>query len=240
MHSTNAGRTLGGLALATCSAAAAFAFVAGCESPPAAPSATGYSQSGVPMLTPAAAAMTPEVYVSHFQLQQQAAESADSSGGLRGMFREMRAGRDSNQIVGKLAGQIASDLRARGVHAKMLDPNDALPATGWRMRGEFMPLSDPNAGGSGGLGSGIGASFAERPVEVDVTVSQLVNGMTEPLFAVEAQNSVHGAGAPPIPNPYAAAAKFIVKQGTLESDAGKLSTEIADEFVRRMNARAAR
>lgn len=191
------------------------------------------------MITPAAAALTPAVYVSNFQLQKQAADSAESSGGLRGMFREMRAGRDSNQIVGKLSGQIAADLRARGVNAKALAADDPLPASGWLMRGEFLPLgtSDPS---SGGLGSEIGASFAERPVEVLVTVSKLESGMAEPLFSVQAQDAIHGAGAPPIPNPYAAAARFVIKQGTLESDASKLSSDIADEFVRRVNARAAR
>lgn len=191
------------------------------------------------MLTPAGAAITPTVYVSNFQLQKQAADSAEASGGLRGMFREMRAGRDSNQIVGKLSGQIAADLRARGVDAKTLGPGDALPAAGWLMRGEFLPLGTPDPS-SGGVGSGLGASFAERPVEVYVTVSQLEHGMTEPIFAVRTEDSIHGAGAPPIPNPYAAAAKFIIKQGTLESDAGVLSSQIADEFVRRVNARAAR
>ncbi|MFO0875719.1 MAG: hypothetical protein U0575_17370 [Phycisphaerales bacterium] len=181
------------------------------------------------------AAKSPMVYISGFTVNNPG--SGQQSETLRGTFRQLREGHASSQIVTKLPDRIVSALQARGIESKRIDPSESMPRTGWLVRGEFTPLGTPSQ--SGGVLDDLGSSFQERPVDLFMTVDNLEAGVPQPIFTIDATNTVHGIGAPPVPNPYAAAVKFVVKQATSEEDAEKLANEVADAIVAHMKGSGA-
>src|SRR5262249_7205130 len=145
------------------------------------------------------AARSPTIYIQDFSAQTQ---QGDQNQGLRSMIRGLRSGISQQQLVGKLSGAVADDLRARGYTAERIPASASLPSRGMLARGTSVAV------GETGSESMIDADFGKRPVELYVTVDDLVAGEPRPLFAVSSQGSASGLGLPPIPNPYAAAAKF--------------------------------
>jgi len=193
-----------------------------------APTRSSSSRPGpVETLAPVAPVTTPSIIlVRDFQVAQPSS-TADSSGRPRllpGLLRGLRSDLSQSQLVGKLSSMVAQDLQNRGFNAKR-DPGGSLPRSGWLVQGTFVESVDPN-------GNFISDRWAKQDVELTIAIDDLVRGVPEPLTDLSIAGTASGEGAPMMPNPYAAGAKFVVRQAELEGDAGTLASRIADAIAR--------
>lgn len=172
------------------------------------------------------------VYVQPFQLQD--APGSGDDGGLHPLrlFRQVRSDLNASGVSSKLADVIVRDLQAGGLDARLLDSSAPLPSHGWLVRGVFIQYEPDGSV----MPAVLGNAMSKRPVELVVGVDNLAEGTLEPLYSVrDTGGAIDGPGLP-APNPYAAAAKFVVKIGQQQNDAEKLGRTVADEILDRARA----
>jgi hypothetical protein len=138
-------------------------------------------------------------------------------------LRSLRSELSDSQLINRIPGALVSELKSRGFAAE-LHSGTAYPPSGWVVQGAF--LQEEASGGA------LARRFEHQPVEVVVSVQDLVRGTPTTLANLNVEGARSGEGVPVVPNPYAAAAKFVLRQAELSGDANKLAARIADEIVR--------
>lgn len=164
------------------------------------------------------------ILVADFSAATRTAGSEQQAHLLPGFLRSAREDLTNSQLVTRLSGAVVDDLRQRGYNAARYG-GGALPDSGWLVQGTFIA----EQGSSDGV---LARRFAREPVELVVLVNDLVRGVPEPLVHVALEGDRSGEGVPMVPNPYAAAAKFVVRQAELSSDDAALAARVADSVVR--------
>jgi len=178
-------------------------------------------------MAPAAMINAPTtIFVRDFQVAHPSS-SADSGGRPRllpGILRGVRTDMSQSQLVGKLSAKVAEELVVRGFRAERL-AGGSLPARGWLVQGTFVEFVQPD-------GNFVTDRWAKQDVELTIVIDDLVRGTPRTLTDFTVIGAASGEGAPMMPNPYAAGAKFVVRQAELEGDAGALASRIADAIAR--------
>lgn len=153
--------------------------------------------------------------------------SADSGGRPRllpGLLRGMRSDLSQGELVGSLSSKVAQELTRRGYRAER-STGGSLPSRGWLVQGTFVEFVKPD-------GNFVTDRWARQDVELTISIDDLVRGEPTPLTRLTIEGTASGDGAPMMPNPYAAGAKFVVRQSELEQDTTALASRIADAIVR--------
>lgn len=166
------------------------------------------------------------IYVHDFTVAQPSS-IADSQGRPRllpGLLRGARSDLSQSQLTGMLSGRVAQELVQRGYAAERISGSQ-LPNQGWLVQGTFVEYMNAD-------GSFVSDRFAKQDVELTIVIDDLVRGVPQPLTDFTVKGDASGIGAPMVPNPYAAGAKFVVRQSELEGDASKLAARIADSVAR--------
>jgi hypothetical protein len=201
-------------------------------------SALSAAADSIPFAAPA-----PIVYVSDFDLDA-ANVTPDSGPGQRA--RRLRGllpggpgplGHDANpqehaqDIVNEMAEALTADLRKGGVDARRSAPGQALPATGWQVRGVFLSVDDGNRLRRAMVGFGAGQNDIQVAVSCDSLGADL-----PPLYqAVEEADSKGKPGAAIKLNPYVIAAKFVMASGDEKKTIGKTAQQIADSVIAKLH-----
>lgn len=191
-------------------------------------------QSSDPSKAPPAATLAPVapvtkpalILISDFQIAHPS--STQDGGGrprlLPGVLRGARSELTQSQLVSSLASKIVSELERRNIRAERR-PSGALPRSGWLVQGTFVESVRPD-------GTFVTDRWAKQDVELTIVIDDLVRGRPEPLTDFTVTGDASGVGAPMMPNPYAAGAKFVVRQTELEGDVTALAGRVADAIVR--------
>lgn len=163
------------------------------------------------------------VFVRDFRAQ------STESGSSRVIGSRLRAARNSvkvDQNASSLAQGIVKALNAKGVASCRIASDAALPQTGWLVSGEFDQA----------LPSGIGAALpsagsSEKNTHVTVRLARLAAGADSAASAaavLHADDTLKGQKPPAVPNPYAAAARFVIGHVEAMSSIDELAGSIAD------------
>jgi|GEM_PF-2210515 len=153
--------------------------------------------------------------------------NADAGGRPRllpGLLRGVRSDLSQSQLVGQLSASVVNELERRGYNAKRAT-SGSLPRSGWLVQGTFVEFVNAD-------GNFVTDRWAKQDAELTISIDDLVRGEPEPLTDFTVTGTASGEGAPMMPNPYAAGAKFVVRQAELSGDAGSLASRIADAIVR--------
>lgn len=194
----------------------------GASVPP--PSTAPASEGPVTRTAPSRGLTKPQIIlVSDFVVAHPPSQSAQPPRLLPGLLRGVRSDMSQSQLTGQLAQRIVADLQARGFNAARYG-GGALPQSGWLVQGTFVEFLDPN-------GNFVSDRFSKQDVELTMTIDDLVHGRPQPLTDFAVGGQVSGEGAPMMPNPYAAGAKFIVRQVELGGDSGSLAARVADSIA---------
>lgn len=143
---------------------------------------------------------------------------------LPGILRGARSDLSQSQLVGKLSQRVVSELEQRGFRAQR-STGSLYPRSGWVVQGTFVEAMRAD-------GSFVTDRWGKQDVELTITIDDLVRGTPEPLTDLSVAGAASGIGAPMMPNPFAAGAKFVVRQAELEGDASALASRIADAIAR--------
>jgi hypothetical protein len=188
----------------------------------------------------------PEViYVADFAIDT--SEVKEDSGILRegGLLRGSRVQRlnplhrqespeeTAKRLVQLLGDSLTQDLKNTGLPARRLLPGQPLPPKGWMITGEFLEVDEGNRLRRAVVGFGYGAS----EMQIEVNVSDMGAHSGSPFLVLgTATGSGHRPGAAVIPNPYVAAAKFVLSKNASEKDVSTAASHIASEIVQYMKA----
>jgi len=189
------------------------------------------------------------IYVSLFSPPNIPSQSdgGDQSGGRPHLFGMFRGGED-NTFLGQRKQQQQADILSKlpGILQKTLvqalnsgvaraKPGDGMLATQancWIVRGQFVVV-DP---GSRAMQAGIGFGAGQSHVEVRAQVYTLTNP-DQPFLVFDTNGaSGHMPGAVAIPNPYVAAAKFVMAKQEPEKETKKIGKQMAVEIGKFMTA----
>jgi hypothetical protein len=195
---------------------------------------------------PATAVAPPLVYVSDFDLDV-ANVTADSGPGNRaggivghllpeGPLRQQHDPQErAREVVELMAQSLTDDLKKAGIDARRVTPGEALPRSGWQVRGVFLSVDEGNRLRRAMVGMGAGQS----QFQVAVSCDSLATPELPPLYeTVDAGASRDMPGAVIKLNPYVIAAK-VVLSGRDEKTAIKNSArQIADALAQKLQASA--
>lgn len=187
------------------------------------------------------------IYVERFSIPAPPQSDDDQGGGRPHLFGMFRGGED-NTLIGQHRDQQQADILAKlpgilqktlvqylnqGVaRAKAGDGMLATQANCWIVRGQFVVVDQ----GSRALQAGIGFGAGQSHVEVRAQVYALTNP-DQPFLVFDANGaSGHMPGAVVIPNPYVAAAKFVMAKQEPEKETKKIAKQMASEIGKFMTA----
>jgi hypothetical protein len=175
------------------------------------------------------------VYVADFELDK--SETDANQGplprpfGREGVLGRLRSGRseDPQEIIDLMATQLVQDLAGHGMGASRLGPAEPFPQEGWLVRGVFVNVDQGNRLRRAVIGFGAG----QTNLEVVVLVSNLRQGVPQPMYQVESEKESNKMpGAAITLNPYVAAAKFLLAGQDLDKSIRHAASDIADAVVR--------
>jgi hypothetical protein len=186
------------------------------------------------------------IYVSTFSTVDTSNQADGDQGGgrphLLGMFR----GGEDNTFLGQRKEQQQADILQKlpGILQKTLvqalnngvaratagDGMLATQANCWIVRGQFVVVDQGNRAVQAGIGFGAGQSHVEVRAQI-YTLSDPDN----PFLVFDTNGaSGHMPGAVVIPNPYVAAAKFVMAKKEPEKETKKIGQQMAVEIGRFM------
>jgi hypothetical protein len=187
------------------------------------------SPAGVPVTRPSV------IYVQDFDLgapeiKKEKRLLGGPRGGLRGKLRGQTE--DSREpalkIENLMAESLVSEIQKRGIRARRLYEDEAVPRKGWLVRGVFTQVDEGNRVRRAVIGFGSGATR----LDLNVNVTDLTTGGVEPFYKVDtAKGSGKLPGAIITLNPYVAAAKFVLNTNSLEKDVRRTASKIADQLA---------
>jgi len=133
------------------------------------------------------------------------------------------------RLVELLSISLVSDLQNKSIPAKRLYRGQSLPDRGWLVTGEFLEVDEGNSLRRAAVGFGAGAT----DMLVQVAVIDLSKGSKDPFvtFGTDSRSG-RGPGAVVFPNPYVAAAKFVLSKRASESDIRKTARQIANVLAK--------
>lgn len=137
---------------------------------------------------------------------------------------------DPSQVVDQLAASVAEGLTQQnlGFPVERLAPGQAVPSTGWLVRGDIVSVDPGNRAERAVVGFGAGEATAEVQVEVD----RLEPGRQVPVMRFGTQSdSGKAPGAVVTMNPYVAAAKFVIGKNATSRDINAIGAEIAKQIA---------
>lgn len=137
-------------------------------------------------------------------------------------------------LVNLLATSIAQELGKNLIPAMRLPQGQALPDSGWLVRGRFIIVDEGNRVRRAVIGFGEGAT----DMQVDFEVCELGRNPLTPFLVSSAESgSGKKPGAMVTMNPYVAAAKFVLAKNASENDVRQVGAEIALTIIKYMKFR---
>jgi len=137
-------------------------------------------------------------------------------------------------LVNLLAASIAQELGKNLIPAMRLPQGQALPDSGWLVRGRFISVEEGNRVRRAVIGFGEGAT----DMQIDFEVCELGRNPLTPFLVSSAESgSGKKPGAIVTMNPYVAAAKFVLAKNASENDVRQAGTEIALTIIKYMKSR---
>jgi hypothetical protein len=180
------------------------------------------------------------IYVANFDLQT--ADIHAETGILGIKIRPLHRVRDlvtgnSNdpdkvaiRLVNSMADAIVKDLNQAGFPAQRIDPDAAVPANGWLLRGLFTQVDEGNRLRRAFIGFGQG----KTDLQVVTSVDDLAAGPPEPLYQIKTEatsGNAPGAGPLVIINPAALAVRFVMTGSDLKHNVTKTAADIAKQIT---------
>ena len=170
------------------------------------------------------------VYVTDFGLTPGSIQSETRSAALplHAYLEEAKA----RSLVDMMSSAIVEDLAEKGITAIRLAANAPLPRQGWLVRGIFTKVDEGNRVRRAVIGFGAG----QTDLQVAVATVDLSAGMAaSPIYRAQIDaTSNKRPGAIILPNPYVAAAKFVLAGRDLDRSTRATAQRIADDIAVRL------
>jgi hypothetical protein len=139
----------------------------------------------------------------------------------------------AKKLVNLLGDSLTHDLKNYGLPARRLLPGQQPLGKGWMITGEFLEVDEGNRLRRAVIGFGYGAS----EMQIEVSVAGMGARAGSPFLVLgAATGSGHRPGAAVFPNPYVAAAKFVLSKNASDKDVTTAASNIASEIVTYMKA----
>ncbi len=173
------------------------------------------------------------IYVADFDLQ----DGAVTSGSLLAQLplHRMREQSQVRTLATALGDEVVEDLAKKGVSARRLANNEAIPAQGWLLRGTIQRIDEGDRLRRAVVGFGSGGA---TDLKVSIEIENL-SAARAPAQLDQVQTDARsgkGPGAILTVNPYAAAVKFVLSGRNLGQNARKTAGQIADRVASHVNA----
>lgn len=137
----------------------------------------------------------------------------------------------ARQLVDLMSSSLVKDLADRGVTARRLGKQEALPADGWLIRGVFTQVQEGNQLRR----AVVGFSAGQTQLQALVAVDDLTRGAPKRMYEVDTSaDSGNLPGGVITLNPYVTAARFVLADGDLDRNVKQTAQQIAERVVQRL------
>jgi hypothetical protein len=174
----------------------------------------------------------PSIYVADFELQDGAVTSGSPLARLP--LHRMREQSQAHALATALGNEVVEDLVKKGVSARRLAHNEAIPTQGWLLSGTIQRIDEGDRLRRAVVGFGSGATDLKVAIEIEnLSVARA------PTQLDQVQTDARSGKAPGAiltVNPYAAAVKFVLSSRDLGQNTRKTAGQIADRVAFHVNA----
>lgn len=138
----------------------------------------------------------------------------------------------AREIVDLMSKSLVKELTKAGLNARRLAPGEAVPSSGWLVRGKFTRVDQGNQLERAVLGLGKGKTDLQVQADI-VNLSQDAIAQSGTVKAAASSAKTPGAAPAIERHPAALAAKFVLAGNDLNKNIKQTAKEIAEEVVAR-------
>lgn len=142
-------------------------------------------------------------------------------------------------LVSQMTSSLLKNLSKTGLSARRLAAGEAMPDSGWLVRGVFTEVNQGNQLHRSVIGFGLG----KTDVQVLVDFQDLAQGQPKPFYELSTtadSGRAPGAGPTIILGPACVAARYVIASKDLDWNVKQTAARIAEEIVQRANQGAPR